>query len=197
MRRADEGGKHLLARGCNGRDELRCCREANARGRHTSAWRTVATMSPDEENELGYHLRELRADLLGILCDLQAASSCESGRVIVRAWIFADSGLEHDFDVHLPRAFELLGSTLPPGPPPEGRRAGNAAVPATMAREARRLLESSLAALPSDVDPPRSAEALRKTAMLMWVARPIVAQALQMVLDSEPPDPEESADGER
>lgn len=151
-------------------------------------------MSRQERQELGYHIQELRADLGSIRRDLQNAATAETQRAARTAWIFAESILEHDFEVHLPRAFELLGATLLPDPPSESRRAGDAAVPMAIAREAGRLLQAALAALPSEADPPSSAEDLRRTATLMWAARPIVAEALQAILDSELPDPDEPAD---
>jgi hypothetical protein len=140
-------------------------------------------MSPDELKELKYHLQELRADLGSIRDDLHVAASAESPYAIHRAWIFAAALLEHDLEVHLLGAFELLGSALPPGPPPEGRRAGDAAVPAVIAREARRLSEAALAALPSADDPPSSPDKLIKTARAIQaayqLAREVVPDAVR------------------
>jgi hypothetical protein len=95
--------------------------------------------------------------------------------------------LEHDLEVHLLRAFELLGSALPPAPPYEGRRAGDAAMPAVIAREARRLSEAALAALPSENDPPSSADSLIKTARAVHAAYQLARETVPEALRADEP----------
>lgn len=111
---------------------------------------TSAAMSDSElDDELSYHLRELHADLTLIRADLETVTSPDVDRSVARAWIQAEALLEHDLEVHFPRAFALLDSTMPPPPEPSrGRRAGDAASPTVIAREARRLVDTALAALP-------------------------------------------------
>jgi hypothetical protein len=158
-------------------------------------------MTSDELQELGYHLRELRADLALIRDDLQVADSADDPRAIRRAWIFAAALLEHDLEVHLLRAFELLGSALPPAPPYEGRRTGDAATPAVIAREARRLSESALAALPSEHDPPSSADSLIKTARAVHAAYQLARETVPDAVRNDEPagsdEPRASCDGTR
>jgi hypothetical protein len=64
--------------------------------------------------------------------------------------------LEHDLEVH------LLGKALPALQLSQGRRSGDAAVPASAAREARRLVDLALAAHPptTSIRPPRRASSL-------------------------------------
>jgi hypothetical protein len=62
------------------------------------------------EPDLGYHLRELRADLgstKAALDELEAQTP--PSRKTIRGWITVESALEHDLDVHFPGALKLLG----------------------------------------------------------------------------------------
>jgi hypothetical protein len=146
-------------------------------------------MTDDELNELAYHLQELRADLTSIRRDLKAATLPNLDRSVPRAWNGAWAVLEHDLEVHLPRALALLDKTLPPFQVPQGRRAGDAAVPASAAREALRLVDSAFAVLPpDDVDPTLAASKLTDVAGLVHAAYEIADEMLKVV------SPEDSED---
>jgi hypothetical protein len=104
--------------------------------------------------------------------------------------------LEHDLEVHLPRALALLGKTLPPFQVPQGRRAGDAAVPASAAREARRLVDHALAVLPpppDDVDPSVAASKLTDVAGMVDAAYQIAAEMLKVVSPESPEDEQEDS----
>jgi hypothetical protein len=146
-------------------------------------------MTDDELQEFGYHLRELHADLTGIRRDLEMAASPNTDRAVQRAWNGAWAMLEHDLEVHLPRALALLGKTPPAFQAPQGRRAGDAAVPASAAREARRLVDNALAVLPpDDVDPAVAANKLADVAGSVHAAYQIADEMLKVV------SPEDSED---
>lgn len=146
-------------------------------------------MTDDERKEFAYHLRELHADLTGIRRDLETAALPNTDRALQRAWNGAWAMLEHDLEVHLPRALGLLGKAPPVFQVPQGRRAGDAAVPASAAREARRLVDSALAALPpDDIDPPLAASTLSDVAGAVHAAYQIADEILKVV------SPEDSED---
>jgi hypothetical protein len=146
-------------------------------------------MTDEELKEFAYHLRELHADLIGIRRDLETAALPNTDRVVQGAWNGAWAMLEHDLEVHLPRALALLDKTLPPFQVPQGRRAGDAAVPASAAREALRLVDSAFAVLPpDDVDPTLAASKLTDVAGLVHAAYEIADEILKMV------SPEDSED---
>lgn len=148
-------------------------------------------MTDDELGELAYHLRELHADLTGIRQGLDIAALPNTDRALQRAWNGAWAMLEHDLDVHLPRALALLGKTPPAFQAPQGRRTGDAAVPASAAREARRLVDNALAALPpEDVDPPLAASKLADVAGAIHAAYEIADEMLKVV---SPEDSEDAA----
>jgi hypothetical protein len=151
-------------------------------------------MTDDELQEFSYHLRELHADLTGIRKDLEAATLPNVDRSVPRAWNGAWAMLEHDLEVHLPRALALLGKTLPPFQVPQGRRSGDAAVPALAAREARRLVERALAVLPpDDVDPPAAASKLADVAGMVDAAYQIAAEMLKVVSPESPEEEQEDS----
>jgi hypothetical protein len=148
-------------------------------------------MTDDELKELAYHLRELHADLTSIRRDLEAATLPNIDRSVPRAWNGAWAVLEHDLEVHLPRALALLGKTLPAFHVPEGRRASNAAVPGSAAREARRLVDSALTVLPpDDIEPGLAASKLADIAGAVHAAYQIADEMLKLV--SPPEEAEES-----
>ncbi len=152
-------------------------------------------MTHEELKELAYHLRELRADLTSVRRDLEAAASPDTDRSVARGWMGAWAVLEHDLEVHLPRAFALLGKTLPPFEVPEGRRAGDAAVPASAAREAWRLIDRALATLPpGDANPAPATDRLTDVAGPVHAAYMIAAEMLKLVSPEEEEQPDESAD---
>jgi hypothetical protein len=98
--------------------------------------------------------------------------------------------LEHDLEVHLPRALALLSKTPPTFQAPQGRRAGDAGVPTSAAREARRLVDNALAVLPpDDVDPALAASKLTDVAGAVHAAYQIADEMLKQV------SPEDSEDG--
>jgi hypothetical protein len=149
-------------------------------------------MTDDELKELAYHLQELRADLTCIRRDLEAATLPNVGRSVPRAWNGAWALLEHDLEVHLPRALALLGRTLPTFQVPQGRRAGDAAVPASAAREALRLVDNAFAMIPpDDVAPALAASKLADIAGLAHVAYQITDEMLKVVSPED--DQEESS----
>jgi hypothetical protein len=150
-------------------------------------------MTDEELQEFAYHLRELHADQGLIRSDLESAALASTDRSVLRAWTGAWALLEHDLEVHLPRALALLGKTLPTFQAPQGRHMGNAAVPASAAREARRLVDSALAVLPpDDVDPALAANKLTDVANLVYVAYQIADEMLKVV--SREDDSEGSAE---
>lgn len=139
-------------------------------------------MTDDELQELTYHLQELRADLTCIREDLEAATLPNINRSVPNAWNGAWALLEHDLEVHLPRALALLGRTLPTFQIPQGRRAGDAAVPASAAREALRLVDHAFAVLPpDDADPALAASKLADIAGLVNAAYQITDEMLKIV----------------
>lgn len=139
-------------------------------------------MTDEELEEFAYHLRELHADLGLIRSDFETAASSNVDRSVLRAWTGAWALLEHDLEVHLPRALSLLGKTLPAFSTPHGRRAGDAAVPASAAREARRLIESALTVLPpDDIDPALAANKLSDVAGAVNSAYQIADEMLKVV----------------
>lgn len=139
-------------------------------------------MTDEELKEFAYHLRELHADLIGIRRDLETAAMPNIDRAVQGAWNGAWAMLEHDLEVHLPRALALLGKALPPFQAPQGRRAGDAAVPASAAREARGLVDSALAVLPpDDVAPALAASKLADVAGLVHAAYQIADEMLRVV----------------
>lgn len=152
-------------------------------------------MTDEDLDELAYHLRELYADLCGIRMDLEAATLPNINRSVPNAWNGAWAGLEHDLEVHLPRALALVGKTLPPFQAPRGRRAGDAAVPASVAREARRLVDSALAVLPpDDTDPALVGSKLTDVAGVVHAAYQLAAEMLKVVApEDEAEEPDESA----
>ena len=149
-------------------------------------------MTDEEFKEFAYHLRELHADLIGIRRDLETAALLDTDRVVQGAWNGAWAMLEHDLEVHLPRAVALLGKTLPVFQIPQGRRAGAAAIPASAAREALRLVDNAFAVLPpDDVDPALAASKLADVACAVHAAYQIAAEMLTVVSpadDGDPPD---------
>jgi hypothetical protein len=146
-------------------------------------------MTDEELKEFAYHLRELHADLIGIRRDLETAALPNTDRIVQGAWNGAWAMLEHDLEVHLPRALALLGKTPPAFPGPQGRRAGDAAVPASAARETLRLVENAFAVLPPDeVDPTLAASKLTDVAGLVHAAYEIADEMLKVV------SPEDSED---
>lgn len=150
-------------------------------------------MTDEDLKELAYHLQELHADLTGIRRDLETAASPISDRAVQGAWNGAWAMLEHDLEVHLPRALALLGRALPAFPAPQGRRAGTAAVPASAAREALRLVDHAFAALPSDeVDPVRAASKLTDVAGMVHAAYVITDDILKIVSPED--DQEDSSE---
>jgi hypothetical protein len=153
-------------------------------------------MTEDELKEFAYHLRELRADLTGIQSDLEAATLPNIDRSVPRAWNGAWAMLEHDLEVHLPRALALLGRTLPSLQTSQGHRSGDAAVPASAAREARGLIGHVLAILPpDDVDPVLAASKLTDVAGAVYAAYEIAAEMLKLVSpEDEETDSDEPAD---
>lgn len=151
-------------------------------------------MTDEELQEFAYHLRELQADLGLIRSDLETAASSNIDRALRRAWNGAWALLEHDLEVHLPRALALLGKTLPPFQVPQGRRSGDAAVPASAAREARRLVDHALAVLPpDDVDPSAAASKLADVAGMVDAAYQIAAEMLKVVSPESPEDEQEDS----
>lgn len=146
-------------------------------------------MTDDELNELAYHLQELRADLTSIRRDLKTATLPNVDRSVPRAWNGAWAVLEHDLEVHLPRALALLGKTPPPFQVPQGRRSGDAAVPALAAREALRLVDHAFAVLSADdVAPVLAASKLTDVAGIVHAAYEIADEMLKVV------SPEDSED---
>lgn len=140
------------------------------------------SMTEDEQKELAYHLQELHADLTGIRKDLEMAASPYIDRIVQRAWNGAWAMLEHDLEVHIPRALALLGRTPPAVQVQQGRRTGEAAVPAAAAREARRLVDNALAVLPADgVDPVLAANKLGDVAGAVHAAYQIADEMLKVV----------------
>lgn len=153
-------------------------------------------MTDEELKEFAYHLRELHADLLGIHRDLEMAASPNIDRAVQRGWNGAWAMLEHDLEVHVPRALALLGKTLPPFQVPGRRRAGDAAVPASAAREALRLVDNAFAVLPpDDVDPALAASKLADIAGLVNAAYQITDEMLKVVSPEDVTDnPDKSSD---
>lgn len=148
-------------------------------------------MTDDELKEFAYHLRELRADLGLIRNDLETAALPNIDRSLLRAWTGVWAMLEHDLEVHLPRALALLGKTLPAFHVSEGRRASNAAVPASAAREARRLVDNALAVLPpDDIDPVLAVSNLTYITVVVHAAYQIADEMLKLV---SPPEEAEEA----
>lgn len=142
-------------------------------------------MTEEERQEFAYHLRELHADLGLVRGDFEMAASSNDDRSVLRAWTGAWALLEHDLEVHLPLSLSLLGKALPSFHPPHGRRSGDAAVPASAAREARRLIDLALAALPSDdIDPPLAATKLADVAGTVHAAYQIADEMLKAVSPS-------------
>jgi hypothetical protein len=152
-------------------------------------------MTEEDLKELAYHLRELHADMCSIRRDLEAATSPNVDRSVLRGWEGAWAVLEHDLEVHLPRALALVGKTLPPFQVPRGRRAGDAAVPASAAREARRLVDRALAVLPpDDTDPALVGSKLTDVAGVVHAAYQLAADMLKVVApEDEAEDSDESA----
>jgi hypothetical protein len=148
-------------------------------------------MTDEALKELAYHLRELRADLGLIRDDLEAATLPNIDRSLLRAWTGAWAMLEHDLEVHLPRALALLGKTLPSLHVPKDRRSDNAAVPASAAREARWLVDNALTVLPpDDIDPAVAGSKLTEIAVVVHAAYQIADEMLKLV--SPPEEAEES-----
>lgn len=147
-------------------------------------------MTDEELREFAYHLRELRADLIGIRRDLETAASPNIDRAVQRAWNGAWAMLEHDLEVHIPRALALLAKTPPTFQGPRGgRRAGDAAIPASSAREAHRLVDDALAVLPhDDVDPTLAANDLADVAGMIHAAYQIADEMLKVVSPEDDQD---------
>ncbi|MFL5929164.1 MAG: hypothetical protein ACJ77E_19710 [Gaiellaceae bacterium] len=106
----------------------------------------------DSEPDLGYHLRELRADLGSTRSALdELGRLAEPSRAAIRAWITVESALEHDLDVHLPAALRLLGirelARRPAEPEDELEPDGETGRLRAAAGEIRRHVDDALAAL--------------------------------------------------
>lgn len=152
-------------------------------------------MTDEELEEFAYHLRELHADLGLIRSDFETAASSNVDRSVLRAWTGAWALLEHDLEVHLPRALSLLGKTLPAFSAPKARRTGDAANPASAAREARSLVDTALSALPpDDVDPTLAASKLTDVAGAVHAAYEIADEMLKVLSPKD--DQEKSSEDE-
>jgi hypothetical protein len=103
--------------------------------------------------------------------------------------------LEHDLEVHLPRALALLGKTLPPFQVPQGRRAGAAAILASAARQALRLVDHAFGVLPpDDVDPSLAASKLADVAGAVHAAYQIADEMLAVVSLADEDQPDKTTD---
>jgi len=140
--------------------------------------------STESKDELDYHLRELRADLGLILAELEAMASASEAVPMAQTWSGPEALLEHDLEVHFPRALELLGAPQPSDVGSPDPRAGaqpqsplhgsDAEVLAAVARDAGRLVAKALAIL-SDADPDRPANAVSAAARVGADAHRILA----------------------
>jgi hypothetical protein len=144
------------------------------------------------EPDLGYHLRELRADLGSAKATLdELGAQTPPSRKTIRGWITVESALEHDLDVHLPGALKLLGVR-------ELRRAAaddetpndaDVAQLGAAATEARGFVERALAALgdrasPSAVDLAAARDAVAEG---LGIARRARAACIRRVEESSAP----------
>jgi 3-mercaptopyruvate sulfurtransferase SseA len=149
--------------------------------------------SPSRQDELAYHVQELRADLGLIRDNLNAAVAHVDDRVALRAWVQAEALLEHDLEVHVPQALTLLDTAAPAwdpvradGPPrTEGRHPlPDAEAVAAAAQAAGRNVDAAFAALGDE----QVARATRVAiaAREIHAAQQIVAHTLQLVIESPP-----------
>ncbi|HWO19786.1 MAG TPA: hypothetical protein VNO30_13465 [Kofleriaceae bacterium] len=146
--------------------------------------------STESKDELDYHLQELRADLGLILADLEAMASAGEALPMAQAWVGAEALLEHDLEVHFPRALELLGAPQPSDVgSPELRTGAQRQSPlhgsdvgdlAATARDAGRLVAAALATL-SDADPDRPTNAVSAAAQAGAAAHRILAGVQDLV----------------
>jgi hypothetical protein len=145
--------------------------------------------STKSDDELHYHLRELRADLGLIKASLETAASTSIDGSTARAWVDAEALLAHVLEVHLPRALALLGSRQPtPVAPPEPRT-GDAEAVAAAASDAGRLVASALADLSIDAGPASPASGVASAAQASVAAHQMLAEMLDVVVRlAESPD---------
>jgi hypothetical protein len=146
--------------------------------------------STESKEELDYHLRELRADLGLILADLEAMASASDALPMAQAWVGAEALLQHDLEVHFPRALELLGASqlsdvrsLEPrteAQQPSSLHGSDAGELAAAARDAGRLVAMALATL-SDADPARPAYAVSSAARAGAAAHRMLARVQDLV----------------
>ena len=146
--------------------------------------------STESKDELDYHLRELRADLGLILARLEVMGSASDVLPMAQAWVGAEALLEHDLEVHFPRALELLGAPQPSNvgsqKPGTGTlqqsplRGSDAEILAATARDAGRLVAAAQATL-SDADPDRPTNAVSSAARAGAAAHRILAGVQDLV----------------
>jgi len=144
----------------------------------------------DSEPDLGYHLRELRADLASTRSALDELGLSERpSRSAIRAWITVESALEHDLDVHLPAALKLLGvrelARRPAGPEDDVEPAN----PDRLRAEAGavgRLVDDALAALGdgASVDASDVARTRDRVADALGIARRARAASVRLAESS-------------
>lgn len=123
----------------------------------------------EPDAELAYHLQELRADLVIVRDDLERAGEALDRR----SFVGAEALLEHDLEVHVPRALALLGSSPPVMT--MARRDLDAGDAARAAASAGRQIAAALAALGGEAVPP--ADRVLIAAEAIDIARRIVATA--------------------
>ena len=143
----------------------------------------------EPEPDLGYHLRELEADLGSAKATLdELGTQTPPSRETIRGWIAVESALEHDLDVHLPAALKLLGVR-------ELRRAAaddehetdaDVAELSTAAPEARRFVERALAAIGDRASPSAGDLVAARQAIAegLGIARRARAACIRMVEES-------------
>jgi hypothetical protein len=142
-------------------------------------------MSPPDEEELSYHLRELHADLALIRADLEIAAAPDIDRSVIRAWIDVNAMLAHDLEVHLPRALALLGAQTPPGVGSQGESEGHAMSRILVAVEAKNLIEQALAALPAASESLSSIHKVAEAARIVQAAHYLVAKLQEVVVGGD------------
>jgi hypothetical protein len=138
--------------------------------------------STESDDELQYHLRELRADLELVKASLETAASTSIDRSTMRAWVDAEALLAHVLEVHFPRALALLGSRQPTPMAISEPRTGDAETLAAVARDARRLIASALAALPIDAGPAATPSGVASAAQASVAAHQMLAEMLDLMV---------------
>ena len=143
-------------------------------------------MTATLDDELIYHLRELRADLGLVRLDIETAAAGGADRSVVQAWVQAEALLDHDLEVHVPRALALLGVAVAAQVHTRTAGAQGSGDREQMAAEAAgRRVGAALMAL-GDEPVPQAARVISAAGQIEAAHR-IVAAALEEVIRSAAP----------